>query len=145
MLGLGTYAFFWQWSDRAPSPLSLEQMLERTRAFDADVFQICDYPPILTYSEAQLNDLRRRAADLSITLELGTRGISPAHLRRFLELAEHLDVKLLRTMVHSPDYRPTMTEAEATLKAALPAFEAAGVTIALETYEQINRKTWSDW
>ena len=140
MLGLGTYAFFWQWSERASPPLELDEMLERTRALDADVFQICDYPPLLGYSEARLDALRRRAAELSLTLELGTRGIAPEHLRRFLGLAERLDARVLRSMIYGPDTRPTLAEAEADLKAVLPAFEAAGVTIALETYEQVRTR-----
>ena len=138
MIGLGTYAFFWQHSDRAPQPLDLPAMLAKTRELDADVFQICDYAPLLGYTAAQLRDVKAQADELRITLELGTKGISTAHLATFLDLAKALGAKLIRGMVNTPDHRPTLAEAQQLLKQAMPAYEAAGVTIALETYEQLS-------
>lgn len=140
MLGLGTYAFFWQHSDRAPRRLELPDMLRRTRELDGRVFQICDYAPILDHGAEQLRELRSLARDLGVTLELGTRGVAKEHLERFLRLAEALDARVLRSMVYAPDHRPTLSEAERLLKGVLPAFEGAGVTIALETYEQIRTR-----
>ena len=84
MLGLGTYAFFWQHSDRAPVRTELPQMLRRTRELDAQVFQICDYQPILGYTTDELRALRSLAEDLGVTLELGTRGIATSHLTKYL-------------------------------------------------------------
>ena len=46
MIGLGTYAFFWQHSDRVPAPLSLVDALEATREMGVELFQICDYAPL---------------------------------------------------------------------------------------------------
>lgn len=138
MIGLSTYAFFWQISDRAPKPLSLQEVLSRTRDLGAQVFQICDYPPLHTYSDAQLGDLKKYAGDLGITLELGTKGIKTEHLANYLRMADLLGAKIIRSMVTAPDHRPTLAEAEALLKESMPAFEASGVTVALETYEQLS-------
>ena len=140
MIGLSTYAFFWQHSERAPEPLTLEQMLRRTHALDVEVLQICDYQPILGYSEAQLRDLRALADDLGIHLELGTRGVQPDHLGRFLRMAQILNVQLVRSMINTVDHRPTLAEAERLLEEALPGYEDQGVNLALETYEQISSK-----
>jgi sugar phosphate isomerase/epimerase len=140
MLGLSTYAFFWQHSERAPQALDLPAMLRRTRDFGADVFQICDYAPILGYSDAQLRDLRSLAGELGIVLELGTKGIAAEHLENFLRLATTLDVKVVRSMVNTPDHRPSLAEAERLLRQSLPAYAAAGVKIALETYEQLSSR-----
>jgi sugar phosphate isomerase/epimerase len=137
MIGLGTYAFFWQHSALAPAPLSLADMLRRTRGLDVDLFQICDYESILELSQAELRDLRSLADDLGITLELGTRGVQTDHLARYLSLAETLGASVVRSMINTAEHRPTLAEAEALLRTALPAYEAAGVTVALETYEQV--------
>lgn len=40
-------------------------------------------------------------------------------------------------MLFSPDSRPPLPEAERFLREIVPTFEAAGVTLALETYEQV--------
>ncbi len=137
MLGLGTYAFFWQHSDRAPVRMELPQMLRKTRELDAQVFQICDYQPILGYTTDELRALRSLAEELGVTLELGTRGLATGHLTKYLGIAEALGARVLRSMVYSPELRPTLGEAEVLLRNVLPAFESSGVTIALETYEQI--------
>ena len=137
MLGLGTYAFFWQHSDRAPVRTELPQMLRRTRELDAQVFQICDYQPILGYTTDELRALRSLAEELGVTLELGTRGLATGHLTKYPGIAEALGARVLRSMVYSPELRPTLGEAEVLLRNVLPAFESSGVTIALETYEQI--------
>jgi sugar phosphate isomerase/epimerase len=137
MIGLGTYAFFWEHSDRVADPLSLVGAFERTRELDVDVFQICDYAPLTEMSEAEVQDAARAARELGMTIELGTKGIDPDHLARFLRLAEAFDARLVRSMVFGPDARPTLAEADVLLRGVLPSFEAAGVTLALETYEQV--------
>lgn len=142
MIGLGTYAFFWQHQATLPdgstgTPIDLPTMLRRTRDLGADVFQICDYAPILGFSAAELRDLRALADDLALVLELGTKGVVPQHLATYLELADLLGARVVRSMLFSPDSRPTLTDAERMLRSALPGFEAAGVDLALETYEQV--------
>ena len=137
MIGLGTYAFFWQHSSEAPEPLSLTDMLRRTRKLDTDLFQICDYAPILSYSATELRELRTVADDLGIQLELGTRGVLPEHLTTYLHLADVLGATVVRSMINTADHQPSLTEAERLLKSVLPAYEKAGVTVALETYEQV--------
>lgn len=137
MIGLGTYAFFWQHSDRAPHPLSLIGAFEQTRELDVSLFQICDYEPLLSMDAAELADAADAARDLGLTIELGTKGLDPDRLARFLDLAGVFDAALVRSMLFSPTSRPTVEQAEAWLRRALPAYEAQGVRLALETYEQI--------
>lgn len=137
MIGLGSYAFFWQHSDRVEKPLSLIGAFERTRELDLELFQICDYTPLLTMTTAELRDAAHVAAALGLSIELGTKGVAPEHLHRFLRLAELFDSTLVRSMVYAPDSRPTLAEAEASLSQAMRDYEAAGVTLALETYEQL--------
>lgn len=137
MIGLGSYAYFWQQSDRVDEPLSLRGAFEATRELDVELFQICDYAPLEVMTDAQLRDAAAAARDLGLTVELGTKGVAPAHLSRFLELAVLFDAAVVRSMLYGPDSRPTLADAEAQLRAALPAYEASGVTLALETYEQV--------
>ena len=136
-IGLSTYAYFWQWSEHAPEPLSLTGMLADTARHGVSLFQICDYPPLESMSGEQLRAVRETADRLDVELELGTRGLRPEHLRRFLQLAELLGARLVRSMMHTADDKPDLDEAERRLREVLPEYAAAGVTIALETYEQV--------
>ena len=137
MIGLGTYAFFWQHSDRASEPLSLVGAFEATKDLGVDLFQICDYAPLEEMSHAEITDAAAAARDLGLTIELGTKGIEPDRLARFLQLGGIFEARLVRSMLYSPDSRPTLPQAEEWLRAALPAYEASGVDLALETYEQV--------
>lgn len=137
MIGLGTYAFFWQHSDRVPEPLSLVDAFTQTREWGVELFQICDYAPLETMSELELRDAAAAARDLGLRIELGTKGITPAHLSRFLGLCDLFDARLLRSMLSGPDGMPGLDDARSWLAAGIPAFESAGVTLALETYEQV--------
>jgi sugar phosphate isomerase/epimerase len=136
-IGLSSYAFFWQLSDKVSEPLSIHQALERTAALGVDLFQICDYAPLEAMTDQELQAVRATADRLGISLELGTKGIRPEHLRKFLHMAGILRAPLLRTMFNVPGHTPTAEEAMAIFKEVLPEFEAAGVKIAVETYEQV--------
>ncbi|MFH8251827.1 sugar phosphate isomerase/epimerase family protein [Microbacterium sp. B2969] len=137
MIGLGTYAFFWQHAGRGAEPLSLTGAFTATRDAGVDLFQICDYAPLDAMSDAEVADAAAVARDLGLTIQLGTKGIDPARLERYLRLAEAFDARLVRSMLYGPDSRPTPAQAEVWLREALPAYEAAGVGLALETYEQV--------
>lgn len=138
MIGLGSYAFFWEQSDRVEEPLPLIGAFEATRALGVELFQICDYAPLDAMTDAEVRDAARAARELGLTIQLGTKGIVPEHLSRYLRLAEAFDARLLRSMVFGPRSRPALAEAQTWLRSSLRSFEAAGVTLALETYEQVS-------
>jgi sugar phosphate isomerase/epimerase len=137
VIGLGTYAFYWQWQPVVDHPLTLSEMVDQTAAAGAEVFQICDHPAVEQLPDRDLDALRRRADEVGVALELGTRGIGADHLARYLVLAQRLGARLVRSMINSADHRPDREEALTLLGSAVPAYEGAGVTLALETYEQV--------
>jgi 3-oxoisoapionate decarboxylase len=143
-IGLGTYAFFWQWHDTAENPLTLSGMIDRTADLGVPLFQVCDYPLLESYEPDDLDGLRNHASRRSVQLELGTRGIRPEQLRRYLKIARRLDARMLRTMINTSDHRPSQAEASSLLASAAEAFVDAGVTLALETYEQVPVATLVD-
>ena len=137
MIGLGTYAFFWRHSDAVPDPLSLVGAFEATRELGVDLFQICDYAPLDSMDAGKLEDAAAAARDLGLTIQLGTKGIEPDRLGRYLDLAGVFGAYLVRSMISGPETQPSPAQAEAWLREALPRYEASGVTLALETYEQV--------
>ncbi|MGB7754946.1 MAG: TIM barrel protein [Salinisphaera sp.] len=136
-IGLSTYAFIWRGSQRMASPMTLVDMMDETVALGGGVFQICDYPAIAAYSDTELDNLADHAAQRNLTLELGTRGIGPTKLARYLDIAARLDVRVLRSMFNDAETRPSPDQAEAWLRAFIPRLERQDVTLALETYEQV--------
>ena len=137
MIGLSTYAFFWQHTAAFRPPLDIAEMLRRTRDSGAELFQICDYAPVEALSDNELVGIRNLADELGLALELGTRGLATDHLSNYLRMADLLDAGLVRSMVNTATHRPTLDEAAGLLRDILPSYEQSGVTLALETYEQV--------
>ena len=136
-IGIGTYSLFWELPANNPEPLSIAGMIDRASQLGCEVFQVCDDPRIEEFDAGALQDLRERAELLGIELELGTRAIGREHLGRYLDIAECLGARTLRSMIQSQEIADGQEAAVAELRATLPRLEAAGITLALETYEQL--------
>jgi 3-oxoisoapionate decarboxylase len=137
LLGLSTYAYFWRMSDRVPEPMSLDDALRDAAAHGITLFQICDHLPLDTASDDRLAEVKALADELGITLEVGTRGTAPEHLARYLHIAGQLGAVLVRSMWSNGADNPDPATQETRIRTAIPAYEQAGVTLALETYEVV--------
>jgi len=134
-LGIGSYTFTWAIGvpgvELAGAPMSAEELLSRARALGVSVVQVCDNLPLDEASPSLLSGLRARAEQAGISVEVGTRGTRPEHLRRFLRIADSLGARLVRSMITT-----SVAEAEADIRIVLPEFEKSGVVLAIENYEK---------
>ncbi|WP_105566585.1 sugar phosphate isomerase/epimerase family protein [Microbacterium halophytorum] len=137
MIGLGSYAYFWRHSARVDAPLTLAEEFEDARRLGVGLFQICDDARLERMGDAELRDAATAARENAMTIELGTKGVAPERLDRFLRLADAFDARLVRSMVYGPGSRPSLGEAAGWLEQSVRMYEAAGVELALETYEQL--------
>ncbi|NDK31647.1 sugar phosphate isomerase/epimerase family protein [Nesterenkonia haasae] len=136
IIGLSTYAYLWRWSEVNPEPMTLQEMIIDTAELGAEVFQICDYPPLEMLGSAELRKVRRTAESSGVVLELGTRGIRREHLQRYAQIAESLGATFIRSMVQPRD--TPVKEAADLLGGTVDDFSARGLRLGLETYEQIS-------
>lgn len=136
-IGLSTYAYFWRMSSSTPRQMSLDDALCDAADLGAHVFQICDHAPLDEADDERLCELKKLAGSLGLSVEVGTRGTDPGHLTRYLGIARALDARLVRSMWSAGDEQPGSVETERRLASVLPAYRDAGVTLALETYEQV--------
>jgi sugar phosphate isomerase/epimerase len=134
-VGISSYTFPWAVGipgyPHPPRPLAALELVERADEWGATVVQVADNLPLENLSSEELLRLRRTG----LTLEAGTRGVDPAHLRKYLGIANLIGAPLLRTLTHTKHSRPRLAEVESCLREVLPDFERAGVSIALENYE----------
>lgn len=138
-VGLSSYTYGWGvgvpgWT--LPQPLTPMTLLERTAALGVHVLQICDNLPLDALDAAALDAFLVRAGQLDVAIEVGTRGIAPAHLRNYIRLAKQAGSPICRVVVDTPAYQPTVTELVGALRAMLPEFEAAGVVLAIENHDR---------
>ena len=139
-VGVGSWTFPWAIGVPgypAPAdPLSLAGLLDRAGELGVSVVQVADNLPLEGAGQEELRRFRDAARERNIAIEAGTRGVEPAHLLRYLEIARFLDARLVRTLTHSPDSRPDLAQIESWIREVLPAFKDAGVALALENYER---------
>jgi 3-oxoisoapionate decarboxylase len=147
ILGIGTYAFAWAIGVpqyMPPCPMDAPAFLRRAAQLGVHLVQIADNLPLDQMRPAQIDELQTEAERLHIAIEVGTRGIAPDHLRTYLALAQRLGSPIVRTVVDMAQHHPEPPEIVATLKAIMPAFEAAGVTLALENHDRFSARTLAD-
>ena len=75
---------------------------------------------------------------------MGTRGIAPELLRRYLDLAQQFGSTLVRTVVDTAEHHPAPSEIVETLRGLMPDFEQAGITLAIENHDRFNVRTLVD-
>ena len=143
---LGISSFTYTWAVGVPGhppaqPMAAVDLLGKAASLGLSLIQVCDNLPLDRLLPEELDAFERRAAELGISVEVGTRGIGPVHLRTYLRLAERLRSPILRTITDTADHRPSEDEVVETLKSVMPDFERAGVCLALENHDRFKVRT----
>jgi len=138
---LGIASWTLPWSIGVPGypqpehPLTAASLVELASQIGATVVQVADNMPLHLMPSSELRNLREAADSRAVELQTGTRGADPHHLLRYLEISTALGAKILRTVGHTTETKPSIEQLADSFARVLPAFEAAGVAIALENYE----------
>jgi sugar phosphate isomerase/epimerase len=117
-------------------PLKGIDLLEKAVEAKVSVVQIADNLPLHELPDAELERLRDAASSRALTIEVGTRGLEPSHLSRYIAIAHNVGARLLRTVLsgsHCDSQR--MAAAEASIRQVVPTLEKKAVTLAFENNE----------
>jgi sugar phosphate isomerase/epimerase len=143
-LGIGTYAYAWAIGvpgyEPPAAPLDHRAFLRRSAALGAHLVQIADNLPLHTLTPAELDTLMADAAAQGVAIEVGTRGIQPDHLRAYLGIAQRCGSPILRVVVDTREHHPEPADVVDILKPLMPAFEQAGVTLAIENHDRFKAR-----
>lgn len=146
-LGLGSYALAWNIGVpgyTVEEPLDVFGFIDVAARHGFEFVQIADNLPLVEMDDATLKRLERRLQGLGLGVELGARGLRDGNLERHLELCRRFGSPLLRVVVDGPHHHPSPAEVVTTLRAVLPLFEAAGVTLAVENHDRFGARTLAD-
>ena len=141
--GIGSFAFGWA-VGHATAPLDAQGLLEFARRHGLFVVQLGDNLPLHEMSSARLAALVTEAAQSGISLELGARGLTEAHLERYLHLCRQCNARVLRFVADASGYEPSACDLRALLANAVPALDAADVTLALENHDRLSARVLRD-
>jgi sugar phosphate isomerase/epimerase len=142
-LGISSYTY--AWAVGVPGyppdkPLGAIGLLHKAAQLGVGLVQYADNLPLDALSPVELGRLERVASDLDLSIEVGTRGVAPDHLRVYLALAERFDSPIVRIVVDTAACRPSETEIVASLRAVMPAYERAGVCLAIENHDRFRAR-----
>jgi len=124
--------------------MTADRLLRAAAELGVRVVQIADNLPLDRLTGSDLDALVEKAGRWNLDLEVGTCGTDPGHLRMYLGLAVRLGSSLVRVVPDTDDSRPSPAEVVAAFREALPAFERAGVCLALENHDRFNAATLAE-
>ena len=122
-LGLSSYTYTWAIGIPGHSPkqpLSPTDLLQQVATLDVRLLQIADNMPLHQLSATELETFKQATIHYNIDIEVGTRGVEPAHLHTYLRLAQALNSPLVRVVIDTPTHEPPLPEVITLLKESLP-------------------------
>lgn len=138
--GIGSYTYGWgtgtygaSYASPRDTFLDLATLLERAISAKARVLQVVLRPDLTIVGAEELAAVSGRAAAGGVEIETGTVGTDPSHLEEYLALSERLGARTIRTIIRGEG--ATLERAGNELAEVLPAFERAGVRLAIENFE----------
>ncbi len=136
-MNLGVSSFAFGWGARIGRPLMDELALVAfAQRHGVGIVQLGDNLPLHERSAGQRASLKAAADAAGVTLELGARGLTEAHLQTYLDLCAEMRSSLLRFVVDAAGHEPTLPELASLLRNAAPALAAVGVTLGIENHDR---------
>jgi sugar phosphate isomerase/epimerase len=138
-LGISSYSYGWAVGvagHRPARPMDAFDLLDRAQAYGVHVVQYGDNLPLDRLTVAERAALRREAEQAGVQVEVGARGIDPAHLQGYLALAAHFGSNILRTVIDTATHHPGEDEVVQTLRPVMAAFAREGVCLAIENHDR---------
>lgn len=150
-LGISSYAYGWavgvgresdasinalNWREQAQSlkPFDENSLLNAAQKFGLNLVQFGDHLPIHEFDNARLQNLKERAQNENIELEIGARGLTPRHLSTYIELAHELHSPILRFVIDGANFHPSPDEVVGIIKNALP--DLGHTTLGIENHDR---------
>ena len=139
-LGLGSFAYFWSGGvpglPQPARPMTASDLVERASSLGLKLVQIAD-----NFALDASSELRDRARELGVDIEIGTRGIGEGNLERQLDLCRFYGSRILRVVVDTTSHHPSPEEVVATLRGIVPVLERDEITVALENHDRFPAPT----
>jgi sugar phosphate isomerase/epimerase len=138
-IGVGSWTFPWATGTvqdcRPEVILDPVGVVQRTIDIGVHLVHFLDNLPLDSFDGRMLDRARDLALEHNIEVEVGTRGTEPEHLLKYLEIAQRMGARLLRTMGGWHKAPAPVDQIKSNFRKVLPRFDDAGVRIALENYE----------
>lgn len=146
-IGIGTYALAWSIGvpgHKPPAPMDIYGFLEFASQQGFVVVQIADNLPLHLYSRDELKKIRDKLKALNIVLEVGTRGLMRENLDRYLEISSFFGSELLRVVIDTKNFTPSIEEINTIIRDLLPEIKERNIRLAIENHDRLKAKEFRD-
>lgn len=146
-LGIGSCTYPWATGvlEHFPShPLTPLDLMRRAVELDLRVVQFGDHMSFAGLEAEEMKELTEFAYENRIEIELGTHGIAPEQILMQMEVARHLDAKLIRVMTDTKDREPKAEEVVTALRPVVRRFAENDMRLAIENQGRFTARTLVD-
>jgi sugar phosphate isomerase/epimerase len=139
-IGLGTYAL--AWSIGVPghppeNPMDIYQFLDFAHESGFNLVQVADNLPLHQFNQQELNKILEKSNSLGIEVEVGTRGMTPENIKRYLDIAQLFRSPILRTVIDVMGFEPSLDEIHRIVRELIPDLEASNIKLAIENHDRL--------
>ena len=145
-IGIGTYALAWSIGVPGfdtPNPMNIYQFMDFVYEQGISLVQIADNIPLHQFSYGELEKIKQKASDLQLEVEVGTRGLFPENIRSYLEITSFLDSPLLRVVIDTGGFSPTIAEINETVHNLVPELKHRNIKLAIENHDRLKAREFS--
>jgi sugar phosphate isomerase/epimerase len=139
-LGLSSYTFSWSIGVKGKEPpvrMDFPGLIDRAAGSGVKCLQVADNLPLGHFTNDELINFRNKATSSGIKIEIGTRGIQPLNLVKYLDLAELFESPILRVVIDAPDYAPDLGEINSIIKEFIPDLKRKNIKLAIENHDRL--------
>jgi 3-oxoisoapionate decarboxylase len=144
-LGLSSYTYTWAVGVpgfRPENPLHLEGLIRRAKEMEVSCLQVADNLALDAFDIDDLMAMSRFAQSMGVSIEIGSRGLTPQRLEKSLEVARIFNSPILRFVVDSKDYHPDKDECVRIIIDFLPCLRESKIKLALENHDRFPARTF---
>jgi sugar phosphate isomerase/epimerase len=146
-LGISSYTYTWAVGvpgSMPEDPLSVCGLLEKAYSSGIKLVQLADNLPVEKLTEDELELLLDYSVEKGISLEMGGRGLTPEHTMECLLAAQIIRSPILRMVIDSTGYKPSITEIKGIIKDLLPEFRSRRIRLAIENHDRLKAREFAE-
>ncbi|MDD6209342.1 MAG: TIM barrel protein [Bacteroidales bacterium] len=141
-LNIGISSYTYTWAIEVPGypvkkPMTVYKLIERAAELKASVVQYADNLPLDKLSYDEQAALLSFAQEKNINIEVGSRGLTTAKLKQYIEIAENMHSEILRFVIDEPGYQPAINEVIAVIQPFIPSLEEKNIRLVLENHDRL--------
>jgi sugar phosphate isomerase/epimerase len=141
--GISSYTYTWAVGVPGSMPeesLNARDLIDNAVKTGVSLVQIADNLPLETLKADELDSLKDYAVLKGVSIEMGGRGLTPAHTIKCLEVAQKLDSPILRMVVDSPRFEPNLQTIISIMRDIVPELKSRKIRLAIENHDRIKAR-----